>query len=591
MKKFVTDRNICTQFVTSTIANATWEPHQQAEMKNSRPSPNAVKEYIEGVKEEIAQQVAPVDICARILTGEQPMPAFMEPLNVEERYYWLGNIFTSLIPRATKRELAAYFTPPLIAKYTITRAKQLGCELASSRIIDPASGGAAFLTPLSAALIEDLRAQGKADAEIGIHLLTHLSGVEIDNSLAKLSGIILNDYISLQLPTFKKDMSGVILNEDSLRVVGQDSQYDVVVSNPPYGKILNPDADILEKFADSLTDRQVNKYALFIRLSIDWAKKGGFIALVIPTSFFAGPSFANLRKSILEDADVLAIDLIDERDGLFVDVLQDACVLFLRKKDGKDPKSIPSCRYLNNDGTYQELGTIDVPSTPSDRAWVLPCESSPNLLTQGFFSDSFARLADYGYGARAGYFVWNRQKERCREGDSPDSNEYPLVWAHCVKPNQPCRLSTHRLHGQAHLMSLVRFDEPSQSLINSPAVILQRTTNRRQARRLIAGYIPQSMLDEFRSFISENHTIVVYPLPGVEQSLGYEAMCRLLNSKPVDNRYRQISGTVSISVKLLKDLPLPSPSLVREWLSGNIDTNEMDDFIEESYRRTAMTKK
>jgi len=554
---------------------------------SNKPAKNGFKAYIRSVTEEISQVNSPLDICAKLLSGKSRMPAFMASADIEERYYWVGNIYTSLIPSATKNDLAAHFTPPHIARYTIDRVQELGFNLVTSRILDPASGGAAFLTPLSAALIEKLRALGKSDYEIGLHISRHLFGIEIDDNLAKLSRLILNNFIAKRLSVFNKNLSKLILNQDSLMIVGQDSTYDAVVSNPPYGKILSPPASILDRFADSLVDKHVNKYALFIRLSIDWVRPGGFIALIVPTSFISGPSFGNLRKSILKDAHVLAIDLIDERDGLFVDVLQDACILFLRKNNGVGPKVPSSCRLLHVDGSYRELGNIEIPSGPSCRPWVLPSELACDIAAKDFFSEAYTKLAAYGYGARAGYFVWNRQKERCREGDRPKHDEFPLVWAHCVKANKPCGLSTHRIHGQPGLMSLVKFDHPSDSLINRPAIVLQRTTNRRQARRLIAGYIPQIMIDKYGSLITENHTIVVYPLPGVEQKVSCKTICRLLNSKPVDTRYRQVSGTVSVSVKLLKELPLPPPVLIQNRFSGSLTEEELNELVEDCYREAA----
>lgn len=550
------------------------------------------KDYIRYLKGDISQiNSSPLAVCVRLLSGKEKKPEFLTIADIEEQYFWLANVYTSLIPSAIKKDLAAYFTPPHIARYTIKRAQDLGFDLVNSRILDPASGGAAFLIPLSFALINELRQQGKTNVEIGTHILKHFSGIEIDGNLAILSGLILNDFISKFLPSFREDFSTLILNYDSLCVVGRDGEYDAVVSNPPYGKLLNPPASILERFADSLTGKHVNKYALFMRLAIDWVRPGGFIALVLPTSFIAGPSFGNLRRSILADAHILAVDLIDKRDGLFVDVLQDACILFLRKKNGRTPEAPPTCRFLHEDGSCRELGQIDIPSAPSIRTWVLPSETAPNIATHDFFSGAFARLADYGYGARAGYFVWNRQQERCREGSRPEQNEFPLVWAHCVKANEPCGLSTHRSRRKPGLMSLVKFDKHSDSLINQPAIVVQRTTNRRQTKRLIAGYIPKSLVDKYGSLISENHTIVVYPLPGVEQKVTCETMCRLLNSKPVDNRYRQVSGTVSVSVNLLKELPFPPPVLIQNRFCDHLTEEEFDALVESCYREAARLNK
>lgn len=535
---------------------------------------------------------SPINLCVDLLSGKKPLPEFFKSACIEEKYYWIGNVYTGLIPESTKHELAAHFTPPHIAQYAITRAEQFGLDVKSSRILDPASGGAAFLTPLSSVIIKKLREQGKTDEEIGMHISNNLSGIEIDDNLSKLSGLILNDFVSMQLPTFKKKLPDLILNEDSLRVASRENQYDAIVSNPPYGKIRNPPVMILERFAHSLTDKHINKYALFIRLSIDWVKPGGSIVLVVPTSFISGPYFGNLRKSILEDAYVLAIDLIDKRENLFVDVLQDTCIVFLRKKNGQRQKKCPSCRFIHEDGCYREMGSINIPSRPSTRPWVLPCELSSDISTKGYFSKSYAKLADYGYGVRAGYFVWNRQKERCREERIPRrKNEYPLIWAHCIKANEPCRPSTHRIYGQPGLKSLVKFDTPVESLINKPSIILQRTTNRNQARRLIAGYISKSMINEYGSLISENHTIVVYPLPGVKQKLNLKTMCRLLNSKSVDMRYRQVSGTVSVSVKLLRIIPFPPPTLIMERLRANLTSDKFDAIVEDCYREAGRLKR
>ena len=557
-------------------------------MMDNRHIKKSFKQYIKSAARECSQGNTPLNICTNLLLHDERRPEFLASTDLEEQYYWLGNIYTSLIPKATKIDLAAHFTPPHIARYTITRAKELGFNIISSQILDPASGGSAFLVPLSIAIIKQLKSAGKTDDEIGLHITEHLSGIEIDYNLAQLSRIILNNLISKRLPSFNIDLSHLIRNNDSLRVVGQNDTYDAIFSNPPYGKILNPPVSLVERFADSPSDTNFNKYALFIRLSIDWVRPGGFIALILPTSFIAGPSFGNLRKSILKDTHILAIDLLDKRDDLFVDVLQDACILFLKKKQGHSQEALPICRLLHEDGTHQDLGQIGIPSMPSIRPWVLPLETACGISTNDFFSESYANLSDYGYGIRAGYFVWNRQKERCREGDNPTTNEFPLIWAHCVKANEPCGLLTHRIHGQTGLMSLVRFDTKSDSLISRPAIILQRTTNRRQARRLIAGYIPQCMIDEHGSLISENHTIVIYSLPGIEPQISYETMCQLLNSRPVDNRYRQISGTVSVSVKLLRELPLPPPTIMKNKLNDYNDSAQgFDEMVEDCYREAA----
>ena len=116
--------------------------------------------FLKEISRGISSDTSPLEISLRILSGQQQLPDFMTALDLQNQYYWIGNIYAALIVPSKKKELAAYFTPPPIANYIIKRSEQHGLNIVSSRILDPASGGAAFLTPLSAAIIRNLRMEG-----------------------------------------------------------------------------------------------------------------------------------------------------------------------------------------------------------------------------------------------------------------------------------------------------------------------------------------------------------------------------------------------------------------------------------------------
>jgi adenine-specific DNA-methyltransferase len=165
-------------------------------------------------------------------------------------------------------------------------------------------------------------------------------------------------------------------------------------------------------------------------------------------------------------------------------------------------------------------------------------------------------LRDYGYVARTGYFVWNREQGRYRTGRAPRSNEVPLFWAHNVKPEAICR--PYDREPNSEKIGFVKFDRDSSAIIRDDAIILQRTSNRRQSRRLIAGIVRQSRLPGNRGFVTENHTITVVRDPAKRQLVSLSVLCRLLNTAAVDARFRRISGSVSVSTKALNQLPLPA---------------------------------
>jgi adenine-specific DNA-methyltransferase len=84
-----------------------------------------------------------------------------------------------------------------------------------------------------------------------------------------------------------------------------------------------------------------------------------------------------------------------------------------------------------------------------------------------------------------------------------------------------------------------------------------------------------------RGFVTENHTILIVPDPGKKQLLPLRTVCRLLNTKAVDDRFRRMSGSVSVSTKALRDLPLPAATDVRRFFKGRERSD--DDAADDAY--------
>jgi len=116
-----------------------------------------------------------------------------------------------------------------------------------------------------------------------------------------------------------------------------------------------------------------------------------------------------------------------------------------------------------------ELGALDLSAVPDIRVWVLPDGSESSAL----FRPGFATLAHYGYLAKTGYFVWNREKHRYRTGKRPRANEVPLFWAHNVRTNERCVAQdgeTPRLGSPRSLKAAARSFAPTRSSSSEPAI-------------------------------------------------------------------------------------------------------------------------
>jgi len=518
----------------------------------------------------------PLQACQTILgrrTLDLQTRSFFAGLPADEKHYWIASLYALLMPEARRRRLAAYFTPPHLAHYAIETLIEAGIEPGRDRILDPASGGAAFLVPLAARICRQMRQRGARAETILRTIESSVSGVEIEPDLAKLSKALLCDLLRTEISAAGRSPSIFIQNADTLKLPNPENLYDAVIGNPPYGRVFRPTQATLKDFSAVIADGHVNLYALFLEQAIRWVRPGGVVCLIIPMSFVGGPYFASLRRRILETSQVLSLDPIDKRSDVFLDVLYDVCVLALRKKAPSERTTAPTSSLLMIGQPHRLLGTPDIPDHVTNRMWALPDKTG----NQGFFQAGLATLADYGYIARTGYFVWNREQHRYRTGKKPRPTEVPLFWAHNVKANRSCEPLDDHYSGR---IGFVKISGENSAVIHSDAILLQRTSNRRQPRRLIAATIRKAKVPGKCGFVTENHTIFIIPDLTKKHRIPMKMLCRLLNTAAVDARFRRMSGSVSVSTKALRELPLPAAGSVRAAFKAGVDD---DDAAERAY--------
>jgi adenine-specific DNA-methyltransferase len=509
-------------------------------------------------------KMTPLQVCEAIIEkrlADRKARKFFLGLPDDERHYWIASLYALLMPKARRRRLAAYFTPPHLARYAIDALVEAGIKPGQHRILDPASGGAAFLVPLAAHITARGRERGVRAKPILQSIKDTLHGVEIDAGLAKLSQALLTDLLDAEIESSNIELDGLIERANTLELERPSPLYDAVIGNPPYGRILRPSRTLRTRYHAVVSGGYVNLYALFVEQALQWVRPGGVICLIIPMSFVGGPHFAALRKRILKKATVLRLDLIDKRSDVFLDVLYDLCVLVLRRADGTAAPGAAKTSLLLIDQPRRDLGELELPARPNERVWALPDGDQGAAL----FHPALAKLSDYGYLAKAGYFVWNREQHRYRVGRKPYAGEVPLFWAHNVRANKKCQPQD----GYSDEIGFVRIPKTSAAILRSDAIILQRTSNRRQKRRLVAAMIRRSAVIGGRGYVTENHTILIVPDPTKPQKLPIGMVCRLFNTAAVDARFRRMSGSVSVSTKALRDLPLPAAADVRRYFKAS----------------------
>lgn len=494
--------------------------------------------------------------------------ALLSAADADDRHYLISSAYALLIGDDRRRELSAYFTPPILATAAIEASRPFLKGKQCPAVLDPACGGGSFLAPVARHLVMEKRKTGTKTNEACGTTVRNIQGIEIDSGLSELSRILLGEMLAKEFNYVLPTPPGIILCEDAL-LAPPSPKYDLVIGNPPYGKVgARANRTYLENAGAANLGGHTNLYSLFLLRSLDWLKPGGGLVFVLPTSFVAGPYFSGLRRELLTRAEILRIDLHEQRENLFLEAVQDVCLLTVQRRCAERAAGELTHSY--------ELGIVDTSGGRSvsgkgiaradGEAWTLPVfkRSSPSTPVVSKLSkgtpDHACVLADYGYRVRVGKVVPTRERDRLhavrKRGD------YPLVWASAIRPDGSFDFSVSNRLGNPAWYSPAWKDEVPYATIRG-AVVLQRTSNRDQKRRLNAAAVPVSFRAEHKKgFIAENHVIILEAI-NEKPDVMPQKLANVLNSEIVNERFSAVSGSFSVSARLLQRLALPHPDLVK----------------------------
>lgn len=476
---------------------------------------------------------------------------YLSELSIIECGYKIGNLYTLLLPNKYKAELGVYYTPPEIAERLLDILVAEGVNWAEDTILDPACGGGAFLVTVANRILGDHRIKCLSSEEKIIHIEKHLSGMEIDIFAGWLTQVLLDIITYSDSLNAGRRMKGVVRIQNTIEAaLKEDKKYDLIVGNPPYGRITLDD-DIRKIYARSLFGH-ANLYGLFIDASLRLKAPKGFIGFVTPTSFLGGQYFSNLRKVLIEEAPPLNIDFISNRSGVFDEVLQETC-LAVFGENKRNEVSVNKINIENSGYRVQRIGTFDVGK--GTNPWIIAREDSEAALINAI-KEIKTTIKDYGYKVSTGPLVWNRLKDQLSE--TYEEGMYPIIWAEAIG-----NTGDFTFDYQNRKLKYLKLKEGQDFLLcKKPVVLVQRTTAKEQIRRVLTCVLPKNFLNQKGGVVVENHVNIVHAVS--EPKISPEALSMILNTKIVDRIFRCISGSVAVSATELHALPLPPINKVKE---------------------------
>lgn len=501
-------------------------------------------------------------------------------LDPEMAAYLIGTTYTVMLPDDYRGEYGVFYTPPALVERLLDLAEHAGVDWSTARVLDPACGGGAFLAPTARRMVAAL--SRLSPEERLTHIEAHLRGYEIDPFGAWVSQVFTEIALRDDIAASGRSLAQMVQVCDSLRTPEfLYGQFDLVVGNPPYGRVKLDDDD-RSKWARSLYGH-ANLYGLFSDLAARLIAPGGVVAYVTPTSFLGGQYFQALRGVLAREIPPLAIDFIAHREAVFADALQEALLAVYKKQE--HPAKV-SVSYLSvretGDLAVQRNGSYSLPANP-ERPWILPRNPSQSDLA-AMCHRLPHRLADLGYSVATGPLVWNRHKERLSTRQVKEA--IPLIWAECVDPSGSGTF-TFKATGRNHVpwFKPSRKDDPN--IVRQACVLVQRTTSLEQSRRLIAAELPESFIKEHGGSVTvENHLNMVRSASGSNPPVTSKVITVLLNSETVDQIFRCINGSTAVSAYELESMPFPSPEeckRLERMISSGAGKHAIENAIKEMY--------
>ncbi len=428
---------------------------------------------------------------------------------------------------AVRSALGIFYTPPAIAERLLDDLAAAGARFDGSQTFcDPACGGGAFLLPVARRIGKYLAERGGDVSDLARCLI----GIDLDPGGVALTRAAL-DCVAIELFGSAPTWDLRIGNSLWLAVEGRLPNADVVVGNPPFGRVRLSSHE--RAFFRRSVRGHANLYSLFV--DVAFRSSRGLVGYVMPTSWLAGDYFASLRFLVSGERPLHRLRFVPSRSEVFPGVLQEMCLAVF------GTESIWAGARIFS-GLDDEIGWQA--SVNGQAPWVIARKDGDAELVQAA-TRAGVLLKGYGYTVHTGPLVWNRAKQRLKSVST--SRTVPIVWADAVR-------SGDRVNYRASRRPRLHFDVNGYAhlVLRRPAVLVKRTTAKEQSRRLVAAAFDDPPA------IVENHLNVL--IPNAHARVSTDTLTVLLNSGPVDRLFRALSGTVAVSATELMALPLPQPA-------------------------------
>jgi adenine-specific DNA-methyltransferase len=393
---------------------------------------------------------------SRHMTRKNPCraPAVAVPVAVAtEPFRASSTRFNKELAKETRASEGIYFTPRKVRELLFSRLGELGIT-APARILEPSFGTGEFVL--------DARERYPGATVVGVEKNTQLYTAAV--------------------------ATGATLHNADFLTWSDGTQYDLIIGNPPYF-VMNTDAMTPREKRDFAAANAVcmtGRPNIYVRFIYDCLSRhladDGYLAFVLPTSFYNCAYYQPMRSYIAENATVCCLENVD-RPG-FHDTTQETMLMIVRKRaDPVRPYFFDAGGSLYMTPHYEALRSL-VAGTTTLRA--------------------------LGFGVKTGSVVWNQVKEKLVA--TAGAGAKLLLYASNISGGVMTVSPTGIVGTGGEKKQYVKdLDKPT---LSGPVILADRGYGN--------SYTFNAVRVDLHDFYAENHVNVIYSRGGVDAAVGIQ---------------------------------------------------------------------
>ncbi len=469
---------------------------------------------------------------------------------------------------AHRSDLGQILTPASVAEFMASMLRAGGEEVS---LLDAGAG----LGVLSAAVVQELLKHARPPARIEV------TAVELDAHAISELEVTLAD-CGRACEERGVELTPTVVNEDLAsfargRLRSQAPGFTAAILNPPYRKLGSATPE--RRAFEELGVPAPNAYAGFLGTVILLLDQGGEFVSISPRSFTNGTYFRGFRTFLLSHAALRRVHVFDARDEAFREdsVLQETVIVHGERSETSSDRVLLSASPGPNAPLRERIVPMSSVVDPADRQQFVRLvldETSERVART--MSALPCTLADLDLEVSTGRVVDFRASDYLLP--EPREDAMPLIYpGHCADGRV---IWPDGAPGKSKALALADGTR-DLGVPTGNYILVRRFSAKEEARRVVAA-------------VCEGERLPSGPL-GFENHLNYfhrggrglpldlaRGLAAFLNSRTVDDYFRQFNGHTQVNAGDLRNIRYPSVDALLEAARVAEEGGDIEAIIERS---------